>query len=112
LDFEGRGAVRINSENLLAFRLFDKEGRVCNEGMVETLDISRTGIAIQFKEAMDIGLKIELTIGLGDDIVKTTGKVRNLQKVDDGQFQIGIEFDFLTDEDLNKIAIVYPSILK
>ena len=112
MDFDGRGATRIESENLLSFRLFDKDDNVCNEGMVKTLDISRTGIAIQAQCSMQANQKIEFTVGMGVDIVKTTGIVKNVKKIDDDYYQIGIEFDFLTEEDLNKIGMIYPNILK
>ena len=112
MDFEGRGASRIQSENLLAYRLFDEVNNVLNEGMVKTLDISRSGIAIQSQVPMEVGLKIEITIGMGNDTVKTIGRVQNQKKIDGHNYQIGIEFDFLSDDDLNKIGMRYPSILR
>ena len=112
MDFEGRGAERIGSENLLAFRLFDAEGRVFKEGMVKTLDISRTGVSIQATEPFEPGLKIELSIGLGTEILKTIGIVRNHHQLGDEAFQVGIEFEYLSTDDLNKLATVYPQIQK
>lgn len=112
MDFEGRGAERIGSQNLLSFRLFDAEGRIFNEGMVKTLDISRTGVSIEAKEPFEPGLRIELSIGLGQDILKTIGIVRNHHKIHDEAFQIGIEFEYLSADDLNKLATIYPHILK
>ncbi len=96
----------------MAFRLFDDNDRVVNQGMVKTIDISRSGVAIQSQYEMPEGAKIELTIGMGTDVVKTCGLIKNLKKIDEDYYQIGIEFDFLTDEDLNKIGMIYPSILK
>ena len=112
MDFEGRGAERIDSENLLSFRLFDAEGRVFNEGMVKTLDISRTGVSIEAMEPFEPGLRIELSIGLGSEILKTIGIVRNHHKLDDESFQVGIEFEYLSSDELNKLATVYPQIQK
>lgn len=112
MDFEGRAAPRLESENLLAFRILDKDDKIIQEGMVKTLDISRTGIAIESKQPMEIGAKIILTIGMGDEIVRTSGTIQNQKQIADQIYHIGIEFDFLTDEDLNKIGMVYPSILK
>lgn len=112
MKFEGRGSKRIDSENLLAYRLFDNEGKTMGEGMVKTIDISKTGIAISSKNAMEVGAKIELTIGMGDDIVKANGVIKNQNQVAPNNFHLGIEFDFLTEDDLNKIAMLYPSILK
>jgi len=112
LDFDGRGSTRVESDNLLAFRLFDQDNNIIQEGMVKTLDISKSGIAIQSQKPLEPGYKIELTIGLGDDVVRATGIVKNQKKIADNRYHIGIEFNFLTEEDLTKIAMQYPSILK
>jgi len=111
MDFEARSATRIPTENLLAYRLMDSTGAVISEGMVKSLDISRNGIAILSNTPMETGLKIELSIGMGDDVVVAGGRIQNQKKIGDQNFQIGVEFDFLSDEDLNKIAMRYPSIL-
>ena len=110
--FDGRGAARIETESLLAFRLLDAENQVINEGMVKTIDISRTGIAIEAPLPMPPGQRIELTIGIGDDVVKTRGTVQNMNKLAEKKYQVGIQFDYLSEEDLSKIGMVYPDILK
>ncbi|MEJ2054069.1 MAG: hypothetical protein P8X42_09135, partial [Calditrichaceae bacterium] len=61
MDFEGRGAKRIESDNLVAYRIIDKDNNTIGQGMVKTLDISKTGIAILSKEFMETGAQIELT---------------------------------------------------
>jgi len=111
MEFEGRESKRIDTENFISYRLYDAEGRVF-EGMVTTLDISRTGTAIRSSRPMETGLKIELSVAVGDELVKTIGKVRNQKKNSDTDYQVGIEFDFLSDEDLDKLATVYPDIAK
>ncbi len=111
-DFNGRGAKRLEAEKLLAYRLFDEKQRVISEGVVKTIDISRTGISIETFEPIAVDSKIELTIGLGQDVVKAMGTVRNRKPLTDKTYQVGIEFDFLSDEDLGKIAMVYPEILR
>jgi hypothetical protein len=112
MDFEARSANRIPSENLLAFRLLDENGAVINEGMVISMDISRNGIALLSKIPMPAGLKIELSIGMGDEVVIAGGRIQNQKKIGEDNYQIGVEFNFLNDEDLNKIAMHYPSILR
>lgn len=112
MEFESRESTRIDSENFLSYRLFNADDQVFDEGMATTVDISRTGIAIRTAKSMDNGLKIELTIGVADDVVKTFGKVRNQKKHNDDEYQVGIEFDFLSEENLNKLATVYPDINK
>ncbi len=112
MDFEARGAKRLESENLLAYRLFDKQMQVVSEGVAKTLDISRTGISVEAFEFMEVESKIELTIGVGADVVKTIGTIKNSKKLSEKIFHIGIEFDFLSEEDLGKIGMVYPEIFK
>ena len=112
MEFKGRGAPRVESDNLLAFKLFDQEKVEIGEGMVKALDISRTGVAIEAHYPMESGLRIELTIGMGDEVVHVSGRVQNSKKLAERIYQIGIEFDFLTEEDLNKIGMLYPEVLK
>ncbi|MBN2424328.1 MAG: PilZ domain-containing protein [Calditrichaceae bacterium] len=112
MSFEGRGAQRVEGENLLAFRVLDNEDQVIKEGIVKTLDISRTGIAIEATTSMEAGQKVELTIGFGDDVVKARGSVQNTKEIGDKKYQIGIQFDFLSEDDLSKIGMAYPSVLK
>ena len=47
-----------------------------------------------------------------NEVVKALGKVRNQKKLSDNEFQVGIEFDFLSENDLDKLATVYPDINK
>lgn len=112
MDFEGRGAKRIESDNLVAYRLVDKDNNTISQGMVKAIDISKTGIAIQSKEFMEADTLIELSLGMGEEVVKASGIVKNIKKITDNEFHIGIEFKFLTEEDINIIAMQYPSILK
>ena len=112
MEFESRESFRVESENFASFRVFDSEEQVVGEGVVTINDISRTGIAFSTKTAVETGLKIELAIGVGDEIVKTLGRIRNQKTGDKDSFQVGVEFDFLSDEDLDKLATVYPDINK
>lgn len=112
MKFEGRGAKRLESENLLAYRLLDKEHRVIGQGVVKTLDISRTGISFETFTPMEVNSRIELTIGIGPDVVKTMGTIKNCKSFTKKTFQVGVEFDFLSEDDLSKIGMVYPDIFK
>lgn len=112
MDFVGRGTERVKTEDLLSFILFDAKGNKALEGMARTINISRTGVALEFSVAMDQGLKVELTMGMGAEVVKATGTIRNVNPIEDNKYHIGIEFDFLTEEDLNRIGMLYPSVIK
>ncbi len=112
MEFKGRGAERVQTDNLLAFTVIAKEGQPIYQGMAKTLNISRSGIALEYNVPFEKGFRIELTIGMGAEVVKTTGTIMNVAELTPGIFQIGVQFDFLTEEDLNAIAMVYPSILQ
>ena len=112
MEFESRESFRVGSENFISYRLFDADNQVFGEGVATTVDISRTGIAIKSSTEMEAGHKIELTIGVADDIVKTVGRVRNQLEMEKNNYQIGIEFDFLSDQDLDKLATMHPDINK
>ena len=112
MEFESRESFRVGSDNFMSFRLYNAEDQVFYEGVATIVDISRTGIAIITSISIETGLKIELTIGVGDEVVKTMGRVRNLKKNTEEEYQVGVEFDFLSEEDLDKLATVYPDISK
>ena len=112
LEFKGRGTERVKSDNLIAFILFDSNGKMVNQGMAKAMDISRTGVALEFHDSLEQGLKIEMTMGMGDEVVKTKGVIKNVAVIDEHSYHIGVEFDFLTEEDLNRIGMIYPSVIK
>lgn len=112
MEFESRESFRVDSQNFISYRLFNAENQVFHEGMATTIDISRTGIAIRTSNAMETGLKIEVAVAVGDEIVKTIGKVRNRKQIGADDYHIGIEFDFLSEENLDKLATIYPEINK
>jgi c-di-GMP-binding flagellar brake protein YcgR len=112
MEFESRESFRVGSDNFMSFRLFNAEDQVFYEGVATIVDISRTGIAIVAAQSAEAGLKIELTIGVADEVVRTAGRVRNQKQVSENEYQIGVEFDFLSEEDLDKLATVYPDISK
>ncbi|MBD3224877.1 MAG: hypothetical protein GF313_09115 [Caldithrix sp.] len=109
--FEGRGAKRLDSENLVFYRQLDSEGNVQNEGMVKTIDLSKSGMALEFDHDVENDTHLEVHIGVGEEVVETNTIVRNVKKVNDELFIVGVEFKYLSDEDLNKLAMANPDIL-
>ncbi len=112
MKFEARGAKRFESENLLSFQIVDDRGRIENQGVAKTLDISKTGVSIETYFEPQVSRRIILTMGIGPDVVKATGTVKNCKPLDKKTYQVGIEFDFLSEEDLKKIGMVYPEIFR
>lgn len=112
MEFESRESFRVDSDNFASYRLFNSEEQVIHEGIVTIIDISRTGVSFSTNFPVEAGLKIELVVGVGDELVKTLGRIRNQKNMDKKSYQVGVEFDFLTDDDLDKLATVYPDISK
>jgi c-di-GMP-binding flagellar brake protein YcgR len=108
---EDRKASRLESAQFISYRLYDSEGRVCEEGMAKTKDISRTGVAVENRTSFEVGAKVELTIALSEELLKTDAIVRNVQKVDDATYQIGLEFIKISEEEIKKLSEEFPSII-
>ncbi len=113
MDFAARESHRVDSENFVSYNMLDEQGRIIQAGLAKTIDISRTGMALQSREELKIGAKLDLAMGVGDAVVKISGIVRNQKKVpDSADFYIGIEFDFIANDALDKLSLIYPDILK
>ena len=112
MKFEARGAKRFESENLLSYQVLNEQEQVVSQGVAKTLDISKTGVSIETYFPIEVGKCIALTMGIGADVVKATGTVKNNKSLGQKTYQIGIEFDFLSEEDLKKIGMVYPEIFR
>jgi len=110
MDFESRESNRVGSSSFLSFRLINAENQTFQEGVATTVDISKTGIALTTSNEVELNSRIELAIGVGDEVVKAKGTIRNQKKVSDKEYNIGVEFDFLSEEDLDKLATVFPDI--
>jgi hypothetical protein len=80
--------------------------------MATTVNISRSGVAVENRTQFDVGAKVELTIALSEDLVKTEGVVRNVDQKDDSTFHIGIEFTNISESEINQLAEEFPEILE
>ena len=108
---QDRKSTRLESDHFISYRLYDSEGRVCEEGMAKTVNISRSGVAVENRTEFDMEAKVELTIALTEDLVKTEGVVRNADRKDDGTFQIGIEFVNISESEIKQLAEEFPEIV-
>ena len=112
MEFKGRGVERIKSDSLIAFVVKDETGNNVFQGMARAMDISHSGVALELQAELETGQKIEMDMGMGEEVVHVSGIIKNVAPIDKQNFHVGVEFDFLTEEDLNRIAMVYPAILK
>jgi len=108
---QDRRSTRLESDHFISYRLYDSEDRVCEEGMAKTVNISRSGVAVENRTEFNVGAKVELTIALTEDLVKTDGVVRNVDKKDDTSYHIGIEFINISENEINQLAQEFPEIL-
>ena len=109
---QDRKSPRLDSDQFISYRVFDSENRVCDEGMAKTKDISQSGVAVENRTAFEVGSTVELTIALAEDLIKVKGIVRNVDKNSEDQYNIGIEFSEISEDQLKKISEEFPEILE
>ena len=105
-----RKSTRLESDLFISYRLFDANDRVCEEGMAKTRDISKNGVALENRTEFEIGSKVELAIALSEELVKANAVVRNIKKMSESAFLMGLEFTTLSDEDFDKLRAEFPEI--
>jgi len=106
-----RNSVRIVSDQFISYKVYDDQKRVSEEGMALARNISKTGVLLENRSGFQIGSDVDLAIALSDEIINAKGRVRNVQAIDEHTFQIGIEFEGLTDNEMEKLASEFPDIL-
>ena len=108
---QARKTNRIQADQFIAFKVFDNEGRVCEEGMALTKDISASGVLLIHRIMYESGTKFELQIALPEELLNAEGIVRNIREVGDGTFEFGIEFVNISENELKKLKKEFPEIL-
>ena len=63
------------------------------------------------RTGFDVGSKVDLSIALSDELINVTGSVRNVNEIEENSYQIGIEFEDLSEEEIEKLASEFPNIL-
>lgn len=102
---EKRRHYRIDSQNLLNYACFDEDDNITRQGMGRTLNVSKTGILLETHVALETGIRIELTIGLEEDLLTIQGKTVYTKPGQEGKFEAGIQFfdvDVSSEELLQK----------
>jgi c-di-GMP-binding flagellar brake protein YcgR len=112
MSFKDRKSTRAESDQFISYRAYDSNNRVCDEGMAKTRDISRTGVSVENRRALEVGAKVELTIALIEDVIKTESVVRNVKKADEQTYYIGLEFTKISDEELEKLGKEFPNLIE
>jgi hypothetical protein len=111
MSVQDRKSTRLDSDQFISYRLFDEKGQICDEGMAKTKDISRSGVAIENRRSFDVDSRVELTIALSEELLKTNARVRNVKELGDEEYLIGLEFDNLSAEEFDKLRDEFPDIV-
>ena len=111
MSVQNRKSTRLDSDQFISYRLYDKEGNICDEGMAKTKDISRSGVAIENRRAFELDSKVELTIALSEELIKADAFVKNVKELPDDLYLVGLQFDALSDEDFEKLKSEFPNIV-
>jgi hypothetical protein len=109
---EERKTTRLESDQFISYRLYDTNNQVCDEGMAKTKDISSSGVAVENRREFDVGARVELTIALKEELIKTEALVRNIKKLDESTFLIGMEFTNISASEIEKLSKEFPQILE
>ena len=108
---EDRKTTRLESDQFISYRLYDDNNQICDEGMAKTKDISSSGVAVENRREFDVGARVELTIALSEELIKTEALVRNITKLDENTFLIGMEFTNISASEIEKLSKEFPHIL-
>ncbi len=89
-----RRFARVDSLNFVA-----EEGR-----MMKTLDLSREGVLLEMTFSPPVGTDLDLTIALGEVLIKCKGKVMRHIDLGEGRTGIGVQFQRMTQTASNLIT--------
>jgi hypothetical protein len=95
---EKRAFPRVRSLNLVSLSKFAEEGYVELAELGRTLDLSEGGIRLEAFEAIPVGTRTRLRIGLREDIIDVDGEVAYVQEGEGGRVITGIEFVTMSPE--------------
>ncbi len=82
---------RIQSLNL-SYICLDENENIVKQGMGRTLNISESGILLETHFPVELTHVIQLTISLEENLLDIEGKPAHVQSIEEGKYQIGIEF--------------------
>ncbi|MCF8050454.1 MAG: PilZ domain-containing protein [Desulfobacterales bacterium] len=103
---EKRQHYRINSQNLLNYACYDDENNLVKQGMGRTLNVSEVGIRLETHVELEAGSRVEVTIGLEEELVTVEGKIVYIKPGQEGKFEAGIQF-FELDQNTGNVLQQY-----
>ncbi len=106
-----RRSVRIKSDQFISFKVYDEQDRICDEGMALARNVSKSGVLLENRNGFENGAKVDLAIALSDELINVHGLVRNVKAINDQIFQIGIEFEGFSEDEVEKLSSEFPDII-
>jgi hypothetical protein len=92
---------RVISQNLLSVRPLSGDGEA--ETVTTSKVVGLGGVMFESERRYPVGRKLEMTILAGTELVKILVKVAWCNKGEGGRWQVGVEFQDITDAEQNKI---------
>ena len=105
-----RKSARVDAQLFISYDVIDESGRVTYSGMALSRDLSRKGVLIEERMSFPVDSKIQMHLGVGEDVVHVDGYIRHIEEVSENMFHISIEFQQLNSETLHALAQFYPEI--
>lgn len=87
-----RFPFRPETRNLVYFCIFGENGRITVQGMGKTLNISRGGVLLEIHAPIPQDCRMQLSIGIGDDILELEAFAAHIQKKDTQVLHVGMAF--------------------
>jgi hypothetical protein len=84
---------RVPTSNLISFELYDDRGKLLNQSMARTLNISQSGILIETAHIIATGRISLMSAGASDKLVKIEGQVVYCRENGIGMYETGIRFE-------------------
>ena len=109
---EKRRFPRLDSSHLISFIHYDAGDAPSDTGMGKTLDISRGGVTIQAYRSFPVNTGLELTIAMGEKLVKVRGRVVHSREVDKELYDIGVCFTEIDESDREALAAFFQKTSK
>jgi hypothetical protein len=89
---EKRQHSRVDSIFLLTYVHLDKDDNQIMQGMGRTINVSESGIMLETHVAFENDARMDVVLGVQEEMVTIRGKVIFSQVSDPGRYQSGIEF--------------------
>ncbi len=89
---------RVPTSNLIAFSVYDEDGRLVNQSMAKALNISQGGILIESASLIEADWISLMSADTQNELVEVRGRVRFSKENENGMFEIGISFEGTPEE--------------